>query len=151
MSNTVALRPGKDRLRYTIAFEVSLMVFLIPAGAIFFDKELADIGLLGLVLSTKAMLISLFYNWCYDRLDARGGRISSDRSPLGRILHAVGFEFSLLITSLPVYCWWLNLTITEAVMTDVIVTSFVVAYTYLFTLGYDRRFPVVQHNGSSTA
>ena len=126
------------------------MIFLIPAGAAFFDKGIADIGLLGFVLSLKAMLISLFYNWCYDRLDARGGRISSNRSTFGRILHAVGFEFSLLLTSLPVYCWWLNLTVTEAVMTDLIVTSFVVAYTYVFTLGYDRTFPVMSHNGSSS-
>lgn len=150
MSNTVALRSGKDRLRYTITFEVSLMMLLIPAGAAFFDKGIADIGLLGLVLSLKAMLISLLYNWCYDKFDARRGRISSDRSPLRRILHAGGFEFSLLLTSLPVYCWWLNLTITEAVMADLIVTTFVVAYTYVFTLGYDRTFPVMSHNGSST-
>ena len=33
MSKTVALRSGKDRLRYSITFEVTLMAFLIPAGA----------------------------------------------------------------------------------------------------------------------
>ncbi|MGI9356527.1 MAG: PACE efflux transporter [Rhizobiaceae bacterium] len=146
MSNTIALRSGKDRLRYTMTFEVSLMAFLVPAGAIFFDKGLADIGLLGLVLSVKAMLVSLLYNWAFDRFDARSGRISSDRSPFGRGAHAVGFELFLLVTSLPIYCWWLNLTISEAVMTDIVVTTFVVAYTYLFTLGYDRVFPVVPHH-----
>ena len=143
MSNTVTLRSGKDRLRYSITFEISLMAFLIPAGAAFFDKGLADIGLLGLILSLKAMLVSLLFNWVFDQLDARRGRVSSDRTPLGRVLHAVGFELTLLVTSLPIYTWWLGLTIAEAVATDLVVTSFVVVYTYLFTLGYDRAFPVL--------
>jgi uncharacterized membrane protein len=143
MSQPVALRSGKDRLRYTIAFEALLMTVLIPAGAAFFDKGLADIGLLGLVLSLKAMLVGLIYNWIFDRIDARSGRMSSDRSPLGRVVHALGFEVTLVTTSLPIYTWWLGITIVEAVVADLVVTTYVVAYTYIFTLGYDRLFPVL--------
>ena len=143
MSQKVALRSGKDRLRYSLLLEVTLMTFLIPAGAAFFDKSILDIGVLGLVLSLKAVLLSLVYNWAFDRLDARKGRISSDRKALGRILHAVGFELTLLVTSVPLYVWWLGLGLFEAIATDLVVTSFVVVYTYLFTLVYDRAFPVL--------
>ena len=143
MSQSPAMRTGADRLRYTVVFEMTLLVLLVPAGAAFFDKGWADIGVLGLILSTKAMLVNLIYNWVFDHVDARANRISSDRSTIGRIVHAVGFELSLVITSLPIYVWWLNLTVLEALMTDLVVTSFVVVYTYLFTLGYDRLFPVV--------
>ena len=143
MSQQPAMRNGADRLRYTVTFEITLMLLLVPAGAAFFDKGWADIGVLGLILSSKAMLINLVYNWMFDHIDARANRISSDRSTLGRILHAVGFELSLVITSLPIYIWWLNLTVLEALLTDLVVTSFVVVYTYVFTLGYDRLFPVV--------
>ena len=142
MSKTVALRSGKDRLRYSISFEVTLMMFLIPAGAAFLEKSITDIGILGIALSLKALLISLIYNWVFDRLDASRGRVSSDRSFFGRILHAIGFELTLLATSMPIYMWWLDLTLFEALATDLIVTSFVVVYTYFFTLGYDRLFPV---------
>ena len=142
MPKAVALRTGKDRLRYSVVFEVSLMMFLVPAGAAFFDKSLASIGLLGLALSLKAVLVSLVYNWVFDHVDARRGRISSDRTPFGRVVHAIGFELTLVVTSLPIYMWWLGLTLLEALMADLIVTSFVVVYTYLFTLGYDRVFPV---------
>jgi len=142
MTQTVALRSGKDRLRYTFAFEAGLAVILVPAGAAFFDKGIAEIGLLGVVLSLKAVLIGLLYNWVFDRLDARMGRVSSDRSTLGRTVHAIGFELSLVTTSLPIYLWWLNLTLLEAVMMDMVVTTFVVVYTYVFTLAYDRLFPV---------
>ncbi len=142
MSNTGAMRTGKDRLRYSVGLEIGIMAFLIPAGAAFFDQSLTDIGVLGLVLSLKAVLIGLIYNWGVDHLGARRGRVSSDRTPVGRVLHAVGFELSLMLTSLPIYTLWLGLTLLEALATDIVVTSFVVVFTYVFTLGYDRAFPV---------
>ncbi|MEW2917368.1 PACE efflux transporter [Ruegeria sp. ANG10] len=142
MSEKVILRTGKDRLRYTISFELLLMAFLVPVGAAFFDKPVAEIGALGAVLAVKAMVLNLVYNWAFDRIDARARRVASQRSHFGRILHAIGFEASLVITSLPIYAWWLGIGLLEALMTDVVVTSFVVAYTYVFTLAYDRLFPL---------
>ncbi len=118
------------------------MMFLIPAGAASLEKSLADVGILGLVLSLNTLLVSLIHNWVFDRLDARRGRVSSDRTTVGWILHAIGFELTLLMTSLPIYIWWLDLTLFEAVATELVVTSFLVIYNYFFTLGYDRVFPV---------
>lgn len=142
MAKTVALRSSKDRLRYSLTFEATLLMVLIPAGAVFFDKPISEIGLLGLLLCFKALVVSLAYNWVFDHYEARRGRISSDRTAIGRVLHALGFELTLLVTSLPIYMWWLDLTLLEALTTDVVITSFVVGYTYVFTLGYDRMFPV---------
>ena len=142
MSHKVAVRTGKDRIRYTLCFEATLMMLLVPAGALFFDKSLLDIGLLGCVLVTKAMLVGLLYNWVFDMIDARAGRVSSDRSTIGRLVHATGFEISLTLTSLPIYIYWLDVTILEALAADIVVTTFVVAYTYVYTLAYDRLFPV---------
>ncbi len=145
MAQQVAIRSGRDRLRYTLSFEAILMMVLVPVGAAFYDRPLLDIGLLGLVLSGKALIISYVYNVIFDRVDARAGRISSNRSTLGRILHALGFELSLLTTSLPIYMVWLDIGLVEAFMADMAVTTFVVAYTYVFTLIYDRVFPVGGH------
>ncbi|UXX84031.1 PACE efflux transporter [Roseovarius pelagicus] len=137
------LRSGRDRLRYTVIFELLLMAMLIPAGAVFFDKPMMDIGVLGAMLSVKAMLLNLVYNWAFDQLDARAGRVSSARSHWGRILHALGFEVSLTITSLPIYVLWLQVSVVDALMADIVITSFVVGYTYVFTLIYDKAFPLV--------
>lgn len=144
MSIKVVQRSGKDRLRYAISFEVLLMAMLIPAAAIILDKPLAEIGVLGAVLSGKAMLVGLLYNWAFDRVDARAGRVSSQRSTLGRILHAVGFELFLTLTSLPIYVLWLKISILQALAADIFITTFVVGCTYVFTLTYDKIFPVHQ-------
>lgn len=142
MSNQVAFRTPKDRLRYAVAFEIILMMMLVPVGAWVFDKPITHIGSLGIVLSLKAMLLHFIYNWAFDRIDARAGRVSSQRSRIGRLVHAFGFEVSLTLTSLPIYVWWLQISILNALAADVVVTSFVVAYTYVFTLIYDRMYPL---------
>ncbi len=142
MSTKVVQRSGMDRLRYAISFELLLMAILIPAGSAFFDKPLAEIGVFAAFLCGKALLLNLVYNWIFDQVDARAGRISSQRSHLGRIFHALGFEISLTITSLPLYVWWLQIGVLDALAADVFITSFVVGYTYLYTLAYDKIFPL---------
>lgn len=150
MTEKAVLRSGRDRLRYTFTFEMTLMAMLIPAGTVFFDKALTEIGGLAVVLSGKAMVLNLVYNWLFDLFDARAGRVSSERSHMGRLLHAVGFELTLTLTSLPIYMWWLGIGLFEALAADIVVTSFVVAYTYVFTLVYDRLFPVLRMQAAET-
>lgn len=144
MKQNIVIRSGKDRLRYTGLFELTLMAILTPVIAVVLKKPMFDVGLLAVVLSLKAMFFNLAYNWLFDRYDARAGRIPSERSYVWRIVHALGFEVGLLFTSLPIVVWWLGLTIWQALLMDLAVTSFVVGYTFFFTLGYDRLFPVPQ-------
>lgn len=142
MSSNVATRTPLDRLRYSISFEISLMALLVPAGSLVFDRHFADVGLLSLVLAIQAMLLNVFYNWAFDQVDARNGRVSSDRGTFGRVIHAIGFEVTLMAGALPILMWWLNLGFLTALATDIAVATLVVFFTYFFTLGYDRLFPV---------
>lgn len=144
MKKTIAIRTGRDRLRYTFLFELLLIAILAPTGALILERQVLDVGLLAVVLSVKAMLFNLIYNWVFDRLDARAGRIPTERSLVGRIVHAGGFECGLVMTSLPIVIWWLDLTLLQALVMDLSVTSLVVVYTILFSWGYDRLFPVPQ-------
>ncbi len=107
MNDTIVLRSGKDRLRYSITFEASLLALLVPVGALFSSKPVSDVGILGLMLCLKALFVSLAFSWVFDHYDATHGQASSDRSAMGRLLHALGFEVTLLITSLPIYMWCL--------------------------------------------
>lgn len=144
MQNKITIRSGRDRLRYTCLFEFFLILILTPIGAIIFDRHLFDIGLLSLALSLKAMVLNLIYNRLFDSLDVRAGRIPTQRSFLGRIAHAVGFEAGLVLTSLPIVMWWLGLTLLQAFLMDMVVTFLIVVYTLLFTWSYDLLYPVEQ-------
>ena len=144
MEDKIAIRSGADRLRYTISFELLLLAILVPIGALVFDRSHVEIGMLSVFLAVKAMLLNLLYNWLFDKWDVRNGRIPTERSWWGRTLHAIGFEATLTITSLPFVMWWLKLNIWQALLTDLAVVSIVMVYTMIFTWCYDKLFPVAQ-------
>lgn len=144
MESEINVRTGKDRLRYTCLFELFLIAMLAPVGALVLERQMLDVGVLAIFLSFKAMIFNLIYNWFFDQVDVKAGRVPTERSFYRRIIHAAGFEIGLMITSLPIVVWWLDLSFLQAFMMDLVVTSFVVAYTFLFTWGYDRRYPIVQ-------
>ena len=142
MAQNVKLRSLKDRIRYTVIFETILLTMIVPAGMIFYGRGIWDIGLLGVVLVMKAMILNIIYNWIFDRIEARTGRVASNRPHKWRVVHAIGFEVTLAITSIPIYTWWLNITVLEAILIDLVVTTFIVGYTYVYTLVYDFVFPI---------
>jgi len=151
MKNKVVVRTGRDRLRYSSLFELLLIAILAPLGALVLERQVLDVGLLSIMLSLKAMLVNLIYNWLFDLWDVRAGRIPTERSLVGRVVHAVGFECGLVLTSLPIVIWWLGLTILQALIMDVAVTAIVVAYTIVFGWYYDRIFPIPQPLASCSA
>ena len=144
MEKVINVRTGKERLKFSCLFELTLIAILAPMSALVLEKQILDVGVLALVLSLKAMLFNLLYNWIFDLVDVRAGRIPTQRNVPRRILHAVGFEVGLMITSLPIVVWWLGLSILQALIMDLVVTSFVVVYTFAFTWSYDRLYPVAQ-------
>jgi uncharacterized membrane protein len=144
MEKVINIRTGKERLKFSCVFELILIGLLAPMGAFVLDKQILDVGVLAIVLSLKAMLFNLVYNWFFDRFDVRAGRVPTERNVPRRILHAVGFEVGLMITSLPIVIWWLGLSILQALAMDLVVTSFVVVYTLVFSWSYDRLYPVAQ-------
>ncbi len=144
MNAKVVIRGKWDRIRFTLMFEMLLIAMIAPVLAWTLERDSLDTGLLALVLSLKAMVLNFIYNYGFDLLDVRNGRVPTDRSLKGRIVHALGFELLLSITSLPIVMWWLSLSLWQALLLDMALMGVVVLYTMAFTLAYDKVFPVSQ-------
>ncbi|MFT6915470.1 MAG: putative membrane protein [Motiliproteus sp.] len=144
MQAEVGVRGKWDRIRYVLMFEALLIALLAPVLAWILEHDGLDIGLMAVVLSLKAMVVNFIYNYGFDRLDVRRGRVPTERSWKGRMYHALGLEFLLTFTSLPIVMWWLGLNLWQALMIDVSIMAFVVLYTLVFTRVYDEVFPVYQ-------
>ena len=144
MKQAVTIRSTSDRIRYALSFEALLMVVLAVCASFVLERGLLEVGSLTLLLSLKAMAFNFIYNWIFDRIDARAGRIPTERSFAARATHAVGFELSLIVTSLPLVMWWLKITLLQALAFDLAAATFIVIYTMAFTWSYDRLFPVAQ-------
>lgn len=144
MAEKIAVRSGWDRLRYTLCFELLLVISLSFALANWFDQGLASVGSLAIILSVKAMTLNYLYNLGFDRFDVSRGRVPTKRTVKWRIIHACGFELTLAFTSLPIVMWWLGIGLWQALLLDLIMMAGVVVYTFVFTLCYDKLFPVAQ-------
>ena len=144
MATDIVIRTGLDRLRYALWFEGILVVFFTTTMMLLFDQGLISMGGLSVVLSLVALATNFVYNYVFDTIDVRNGRVPTERSRVGRILHAVGFEFTLVIVSVPIIVWWMTWGWWQAIAFDAIAMAAIVVYTYFFTLAYDRIFPVVQ-------
>ncbi|MBQ0757902.1 MAG: PACE efflux transporter [Amphritea sp.] len=144
MNQPIITRTPLDRLRHAVMFEALLLTLLAPMMSLMLNRDIVDVGMLAVVLSLKAMLINPIFNYAFDRYDVKQGNVPTERKLAGRILHAFGFELTLTATSLPLIIWWLDVTLFQALMVDLVMVFAVMIYTLLFNLGYDRVFPVVQ-------
>ncbi len=144
MATDIVIRTGLDRLRYALLFEGLLVAMLSVVLLVLFERSLLEMGTFSIALSLIALVVNFVYNSVYDRVDARYGRIPTERSRGGRIVHAVGFEFTLVLVNLPLIMWWMQWSFWQALTFDIIAMAGIVVYTYYFTLAYDRLFPIEQ-------
>lgn len=61
-----------------------------------------------------------------------------------RVVHAVLFEATLLVLLLPIFAWWLNVSLIAALYMEVAFVAFYMVYAFGFTWGYDTLFPPQQ-------
>lgn len=151
MATDIVIRTGLDRLRYALLFEGILVALFAVTTTLIFDRGLLSMGALSVVLSLIALAINFVYNYFFDRFDVRHGRIPTERSRQWRVVHALGFEATLVVINLPVLMWWMDWTFWQALVLDVIAMAGIVIYTYFFTLAYDRVFPIVQPSANEYA
>lgn len=151
MASDIVIRTGLDRLRYALLYEGILVALFAVIITLLFDRSFLSMGALSVALSLIALAINFIYNYFFDRYDVRHGRIPTERSRKWRIVHALGFEASLVIVNLPLLMWWMGWTPWQALAFDIAVMAGVVVYTYFFTLAYDRLLPLEQPTSSEYA
>lgn len=149
MNNKIIIRSGWDRLRYALMFEILLVATIGISLSLLFGRSAADTSMMAAILSGIALLVNLIYNYVYDRVDVHFGRIPTERTLLRRAIHAIGFESILAIISLPILMWWLGLSLWQALLLDLGMMSAIVVYTFLFSLFYDKYFPILQKDYSN--
>ncbi len=135
------MRSRADRIRHTVGFELLGLVLLTGLGGWLFDLDMQHFGALAVLFSLLAMVWNYYYNRLFDLwlLRRRGTSIKRQRD---RILHAVLFEGGLLVITLPIIAWWLEMSLWQALVMDISMVLFYLVFAYLYNLAYDRIFPV---------
>ena len=135
------MRSTRDRIRHALLFEVIGLALMIPLGSRLFGLHASDMGVIGVGSALVATGWNYAYNLGFDRAMQRlAGH--TRKSLLLRVAHAVLFEAGLLVILLPPIAWYLGIGLVEALVMDLAIAGFYVAYAFLFNLAYDRVFPV---------
>lgn len=135
------MRTARDRIRHAISFEIIGLALITPLGAWAFHMPMHDIGVLGIVGATIATLWNYIYNLGVDRIMQRLRGSTRKTTPI-RVLHAVMFEVGLLFVLLPLFAWYLGISLRQALPMDVSFALFYVGYAFVFNWAYDRLFPL---------
>lgn len=141
------MRTTRDRIRHTILFEVLGLCLCTPLASWVLDRHVTAIGLMAVVISLTAMVWNYLFNLLFDHLLVRSGRPVNVRPPWMRTAHAILFETSLLVFTVPFVAWWLELGLIEAFLTDLGFALFYLVYAYLFNWAYDVVFPMPSQAG----
>ncbi|GGO86764.1 membrane protein [Marinobacterium nitratireducens] len=134
------MRSKADRIRHALGFEIIGLVLVIGFGDWLFGLEPAHFGPLALLFSVLATVWNYYYNRAFDGwlLKRRGSVVKRQAD---RVLHAVMFEGGLLLVTLPVIAWWLDMSLWQALVADIAMVVFYLLYAYLYNLAYDWLFP----------
>ena len=137
-----SMRTSADRIRHTLLFEIIGLAICTPLASWILDKGLAQIGALSIVLSLAAMCVNYVFNLVFDLALVRLGRPVHLRPVRMRVLHAMLFETSLIILTLPMVAWWLDMTLWAAFLTDMGFALFFLIYAFVYNWAYDVVFPM---------
>jgi uncharacterized membrane protein len=56
----------------------------------------------------------------------------------------VGFEAGLLVLTIPILAWWLDLTLLDALVMDLAMIIYYLFFAYAYNVAYDKLFPLEQ-------
>ncbi|MBW3698448.1 PACE efflux transporter [Vibrio sp. T187] len=124
-----------ERLFHAILFEVLAVSLSIVGLAIFTDHDISKLSGTMIVIATIAMVWNVIFNWIFDQF-VPGKK--EKRSLKTRLVHVLLFEAGLLIATVPVMAYILNVSMLEAFIMDIGVTIFITIYAFTFNLAYDH-------------
>lgn len=95
-----------------------------------------------LVASVGASLLAVTWNLVFNAMFESWERrqVVKGRSIRRRIAHAIGFEGGLVLSMVPFFAWWLDVTLWQAFVMDLGFITFFLVYTFVFSWCFDRIF-----------
>lgn len=143
------MRSTADRIRQAVSFELIGILIVTPLFAWGFDHPMGEMGILVVLGATAATAWNYLFNLGFDHLlNWRRGDVRKT-VPL-RLVHAVLFEATLLVLLLPLFAWWLEISLVAALVMEISFATFYMVYAFVFTWGYDLVFPPDQTGQAPT-
>ena len=125
----------KECLFHAVLFEILAIFISVLAVKLTTTHQTVAVTLMIVLISLIAVVWNFIFNWLFDRIftDAR-----EQRTLRLRAFHTLTFEGGLLLFTLPVVAYMLQISWWNAFLTDIGLTLLIVIYTFFFNWAYDH-------------
>jgi uncharacterized membrane protein len=128
----------RRRIVYVTLDELIAIAATSIGLAVFSDSSVERAGVAAVVSSAVAVAWNVVFNTLFERWEAR--QSVRGRSLARRAAHAIGFEGGLVVTLVPFFAWWLDISLWQAFVLDLGLLMFFLVYTFVFNWVFDRVF-----------
>ncbi|MGK0663590.1 PACE efflux transporter [Serratia marcescens] len=128
----------KRKLVYVTAYEIIGMAISALGLALLSGHAPSSTGPLAVVITTIAVSWNFIYNYLFEWWESR--QASRTRTLKRRILHAVGFQLTLVVYLIPLIAWWMGITLWQALLLDMALIVIIPCYTFVFNWAFDKLF-----------
>jgi uncharacterized membrane protein len=128
----------KRRVVYVVLYEGIAIAAATWGLALLSGQGVAHSGVLAVLASGIAVAWNFAYNAAFEWWEAR--QTQRGRGVARRVVHAAGFELGLLLVLVPVFAWWLNVGLWQALVMDLWLVVFFLTYTFVFNWVFDHVF-----------
>lgn len=133
---------SKRRIVHALSYEIILLVIIAIALSFIFEVPLDVTGGLGVAMAVTSVIWNMIFNHYFEKLEQKR---QFKRTIKIRILHAIGFEGGLMLLTIPMVAYAMDMGIFQAILLDLSMTTCILVYTFIFQWCYDaiedRYFP----------
>lgn len=128
----------KRKIVYVTLYELIAIAFSSVALALLAGSSMGHASVAAVAASAIAVVWNLVFNTLFEKWESRQAR--RGRSLGRRVAHAIGFEGGLVFTLVPLFAWWLGISLWQAFVLDLGLIVFFLVYTFVFNLAFDKVF-----------
>lgn len=125
----------KERLFHAVLFEILAILISVLAVKLVSHYPTTETTFIILLISLIAVIWNMLFNWIFDLLFTAPRE--TRKMPL-RLFHTILFKGGLLIFTLPMIVYVLNIGWLVAFLMDIGLTILILIYTFFFNLAYDH-------------
>jgi len=126
---------SKRRIIHALSYEVILLVIIAIALSFIFDVPMEVTGSLGIAMAVSSVVWNMIFNHFFEKFEHMH---QLKRTIKVRILHAIGFEGGLMLATIPMVAYAMNMSIWQAIVLDFGLTMCILIYTFIFQWCYDH-------------
>ena len=125
---------SKRRLIHATLYEGVLLVVIAILLSTLMHMPLEVTGALGIAMAVTSMFWNMLFNHYFEKFEAKH---ALKRTVKVRIAHAIGFEGGLMLATIPMVAYALQLSLAQAFLLDLAMTLCILVYTFIFQWCYD--------------